>query len=206
MVLRPATQDQQQDQSLTSDVNHATMTPQSNAATSSHIDPLNFHVSARMNPQNRTTSWDALLDTIHQIQDEEQRESQAAEVLRYFPPVLLSVIKEQLDEEKRVAAAVALPRQRPKCSPPPPPPGRANPMNYRKVWLCPNGKKAHISYDCVSNFRPYYIDVMPGSHEALNWCHRCSTPQLLEAFNRVFYGCDGNRYQHVLGNPLGELE
>ena len=92
MVLYPPTQDQQQEQSLTGDENHATMTPQTDAAASSHINPLNFHVSARMHPQNRTTSWDALLDTIHQIQVDEQRESEAAEVLRQFPPVLLSEI------------------------------------------------------------------------------------------------------------------
>ncbi len=79
-------------------------------------------------------------------------------------------------------------------------------MNYRKVWLCPNGKKAHISFHCVQNFKPYWIDVMPGSYGALNWCQRCSNPAMLEAFNRVFYGCDGNQYQHVLGNPWGELE
>ncbi len=185
VVWHLASQHQQQDQSLTSDVNHATMTPPTDATISSHLDPLNFHVSARLNLQNRDTNWDLLLNTIRQIQVDEQREEAAAEELRQFPPVLLGVIKEQLAEEKRVAAAAALSRQQPTCSPPPPPEGRVNPMNYRTVWLTPNGKKAHISLECVHKFKPYYIKVMPGSCAALNWCQRCSNPAMLEAFNKV---------------------
>ncbi len=207
MVVKHLTSRQpQQDQSLTSDVSHAAMTPPTDAASSSQLDPLNYHVSAQLTPNTRETKWDGLLETIRQIQIDESRENAAAEELRQFPPVLLGVIKDQLAEEKRITAAAALPRQQPRCSLPPPPEGRPNPMNYRTVWLTPSGKKAHISRDCVQQFKPYCIQVMPGSCAALNWCNRCSHPPLLEAFNKVFLGCDGNQYQHALGGIWGELE
>ncbi len=206
VVKHHTTRQPQQDQSLTSDVNHATMTPPTDAANSSLLDPLNYHVSTQLTPKTRVTDWDLLLETIRQIRSDEQRGEAAAAELDKWPPVLLGVIKDQLAEGKRIAAAAAPLRQPPKCSSPCPPAGRRNPMNYRIVWLCPHGKKAHISYDCVKAYHPYAIQVMPGSCSAFNWCLRCSNPPLLEAFNKKFLGCDGHQHIHELGNIWGELE
>ncbi len=175
MVFHPSTQ-HQQNQSLTSDGYRTSVTPPTDAA-ACHINPLNAHVSARMDPQNRETNWD----------------------------LLMSGFQAMADEQRREAAAAAALRQKPLCSPPPPPPGRPNPLNYRSVWLCPNGKKAHISLECVQNFKPYKIAVMPGSFDALNWCQRCSNPSMLDANNRMYTGCDGKRYRQV-DNPWDELE
>ena len=173
MAFRPSTQ-HEPNQSLTSDGSSTSLTPPTDAA-ASRRNPLNFHVSARMNPQNRATSWDLLIGGFQAMSDIKREE------------------------------AASRPQQ-PLCSPPPPPPGRPNPLNYRTVWLCPNGKKAHISLDRVQHFKPYKIAVMPGSFDALNWCQRCSNPSMLEANNRIYTGCDGKRYRQVIDNPWGELE
>ncbi len=96
-------------------------------------------------------------------------------------------------------------RRQPQFSPPPSPPGKPNPLNYRTVWLCPTGKKAHIHPACVKSFKPYKISVMPGSFEALNWCQRCSSQSMLDAHNKTFFGCDGALNRHD-ANPWAELE
>ena len=207
MVAKHTTTRQpQQDQSLPSDANPAAVTPPTDAANSSILDPLNYHVSTRLTPKTLETHWDLLLDTIRKIKSSELHGGEATAALDKWPPVLLSIINDQLTAEKQLAAAAVPLCQPPKFIAPMPPVERRNPMNYRIVWLCPTGKKAHINYQCVKDFRPYAVQVMPGSSSAFNWCLKCSTPPLLEAFNRKFLGCDGHQHVHELGNIWGELE
>ena len=183
MVLRLPTQ-HEPNQSLTSDGSRMSLTAPTGVsdnpasppvAAANHRNPLNFNVSARMDPRNRETPWD----------------------------LIIGGFQAWSDENARVKAASL--RQQPLCSPPPPPPGCPTPLNYRTVWLCPNGKKAHSHVDCVKQFKPYRISVMPGSFEALNWCQRCSNKSLLDAHNKTYIGCDGAINRHD-DNPWDELE
>ncbi len=186
MVLHPSMR-HKPNQSPTGDGSRRSLTPPAmqtsvsddpasvSDATATHRNPLNFHVSANMDPRNRETPWD----------------------------LLIGGFQAWADEEARVKAARLRPQ--PQFSPPPPPPGGPNPLNYRAVWLCPKGKKAHIHSACVKQYKPYKMSVMPGSFEALNWCQPCSNKSLLDAHNKTYIGCDGAINRHE-DNPWGELE
>ncbi len=187
MTLRPLTKCQ----SPTGDGSSGSASP---PATDSVLNETRSVTSIPHAAPVQEPSWDLLVSAFRTIPEKPS--------LRETPwDLIMSDVHARAFEDARQIAAA----YRPQCSVPPPPPGRPNRLSYQKVWLCPTGHKAHIQLDCVQSCRPYSIMVMAGSFNALNWCQRCASQSIRDAFAKQIIGCDGavNRHDE---NPWGELD